>query len=60
MKTSAKVKQAGLKSLNEMVKITGITRQGLNNMNKDNPRKFNVFLMGAVAIKAARLLEDEK
>jgi hypothetical protein len=59
MKPSEKAKAAGLKNLKEMVAITGVQRETLHLWNKNNPRKFNVFLMGAVAIKAARLLEDE-
>ena len=49
MFASEKAKKAGLKGLNEMSELTGVSRQTLNNWNKENPLKFDTFLMGAVA-----------
>lgn len=51
MFASEKAKKAGLKGLTEMSELTGVSRQTLNNWNKENQLKFDTFLLGAVCKK---------
>lgn len=53
MTPSEKCKAAGLKSLLELVEISGVSEQTLINWHKNKPKLFAVVLAGAVAIKAS-------
>jgi len=48
MTASQKAKAAGLKNLDELVDISGESRQTLNNWHKKKPLKFELVLKGAV------------
>ena len=48
MKPSESAKLAGLKSLAEMAEISGESVQTLNNWFKNEPRRFELVLKGAV------------
>lgn len=48
MKPSESAKLAGLKSLAEMAEISGESVQTLNNWFKNEPRRFDLVLKGAV------------
>jgi len=56
MTPSEQCKAAGLKSLAELAKISGVSVQTLINWHKDKPALFATALAGAVAIKAANAL----
>jgi hypothetical protein len=50
MTTSEQCKAAGLKSLAELSKISGVSVQTLINWHKDKPALFSVVVAGAVAL----------
>lgn len=51
MKASDKVKAAGLKSLNELKSISGVSTRTLQDWNNKKPLLFEVVLKGAVVKK---------
>lgn len=51
MNASQKAKAAGLKSLDELVEISGESRQTLNNWHNKKPVKFELVLKGAIVKK---------
>lgn len=51
MKPSEKCKQAGLKSLDELSKLTGESTQTLRNWHKSRPVAFETILYGAAMKK---------
>jgi hypothetical protein len=53
MTPSEQCKTAGLKSLAELAKISGVSVQTLINWHRDKPALFAVVVAGAVVIKAA-------
>ncbi len=53
MTPSQQAKQAGLKSLAQVSRITGVRFQTLNNWAKNKPELFNVVIQGCLAIKGA-------
>jgi transcriptional regulator with XRE-family HTH domain len=53
MTPSEQCKAAGLKSLADLAKISGVSVQTLINWHKDKPALFSTVLAGAVVIKAA-------
>jgi len=53
MTPSEQCKAAGLKSLAELAKISGVSVQTLINWHKYKPALFTTVLAGAVVIKAA-------
>ena len=58
MKPSEKAKSAGLKSLAELAEISGESVQTLNNWFKNEPRRFELILKGALVEKFAQSLEQ--
>lgn len=52
MTPSEQCKAAGLKSLAELVRISGVSEQTLINWHKNKPKLFAVVVAGAVSIKA--------
>lgn len=52
---SQQCKEAGLKSLAELVRISEVSEQTLINWHKNKPRLFAVLLTGAVVVKAANV-----
>lgn len=52
MSPSEQCKQAGLKSLAELVRITGISEQTLINWHRSRPQLFGVIVAGAAQVKA--------
>ncbi len=57
MKPSEKAKSAGLKSLAELAEISGESVQTLNNWFKNEPRRFELILKGAVSEKFAHRID---
>jgi len=57
---SRKVKDGGLKNLNEMASITGESRQSLNNWFKLRPQRFELLLIGCIAMKMEALNEGKE
>lgn len=55
MTPSEQCKVAGLKSLAELAKISGVSVQTLINWSRDKPALFATVVAGAVVIKAANL-----
>lgn len=55
MTPSEQCKQAGLKSLAELVRISEVSEQTLINWHKNKPRLFTVVVAGAAVIKAANV-----
>ena len=55
MTASEQAKAAGLKSLAELAKISGVSVQTLINWHKDKPALFATVVAGAVVIKAANV-----
>ena len=53
MPPSEQCKAAGLKSLVELAKISGVSVQTLINWSRDKPQLFATVVAGAVVIKAA-------
>jgi hypothetical protein len=53
MTASQSAKSAGLKSLAEVVELTGVSHQTLNNWHNDKPKLFAVVLTGCKTIKTA-------
>lgn len=51
MTPSEQCKQAGLKSLAELVRITGESKENLINWHRDKPRRFEIILQGAIQVK---------
>jgi len=50
MSASKQAKQAGLKSLADVSKITGVSTQTLNNWYNDKPALFYAVIIGSVEI----------
>ena len=50
MSPSEQCKAAGLKSLAQLVAITGVSEQTLINWHRNKPRLFEVVIAGAVAL----------
>ena len=46
--------KAGLKNLNELIKITGVARTTLISWSKNKPKLFQCVVYGAVVIKNER------
>ena len=55
MTPSEQCKEAGLKSLAELVRISEVSEQTLINWHKNKPTLFAVVVAGAVVIKAANV-----
>ena len=55
MTPSQQCKAAGLKSLAELAKISGVSVQTLINWHKDKPTLFATVVAGAVVIKVANV-----
>jgi hypothetical protein len=55
MTPSEQCKAAGLKSLSELAKISGVSVQTLINWHKDKTLLFATIVAGAVVIKAANI-----
>ena len=55
MSPSEQCRAAGLKSLAELAKISGVSVQTLINWHKDKPALFATVVSGAVVIKAANV-----
>lgn len=51
MTPSQQCKQAGLKSLAELVRITDVSEQTLINWHKNKPKLFKVVIAGAVVCR---------
>jgi len=51
MKTSEKVKVAGLKNLDELSKMTKVTTEAFRRWDKDRPELFEIVLLGAMEKK---------
>ncbi len=51
MKPSEQVKQAGLKSLAELVEITGVSEQTLINWHKNKAKLFKIVVVGALVTR---------
>ena len=51
MPPSQQAKKAGLKSLTEVSKLTGVRFQTLNNWAKNKPELFNIVIIGCKASK---------
>lgn len=51
LKASEKALKVGLKSLEQVSKQTGISRQTLNNWSKNKPDLFDVVLIGVAHLK---------
>ena len=49
MTRAQEVKQAGLKSLNQMSELSNVKLRTLADIHKNNPIKFEVLLLGCVA-----------
>jgi hypothetical protein len=48
MTASEQAKQYGLKSLAEVAKLSNTSFQTLNNYHKNNPKRFDIILLGCV------------
>ena len=57
MKPSEQCKSAGLKSLVELSEISGESVQTLNNWHKNEPRRFELILKGALFEKTMSALD---
>jgi len=55
MKPSEKCKMAGLKSLAELVRITGRSERTLTEWARTDPDWFDLVLAGAVVVRLRRL-----
>jgi len=55
MKPSEKCKSLGLKSLKELIEITGESEQHLINLSKRKPVFFEIIILGAVVKKNKEL-----
>lgn len=51
MTPSQQCKEAGLKSLAELSRLTGVSEQTLINWFHDKPKLFDVVVLGAASIK---------
>ena len=51
MTPSQQCKQAGLKSLAELSRVSGVSEQTLINWHRDKPVLFNVVCLGAARVK---------
>jgi len=51
MTPSKQAKAAGLKGLAEMSRICATSKETLTNWHRDQPRKFEVMLAGAVVVR---------
>ena len=60
MTPSEQCKAAGLKSLAELSKISGVSVQTLINWHKDKPTLFATVVDGAVVIKAANAAVERR
>jgi lambda repressor-like predicted transcriptional regulator len=54
MTPSQKAKSAGLSSLAEVSKMTGVSTQTLNNWFNEKPKLFEIVIAGCVAVKAEK------
>ena len=54
MTPSEQCRSAGLTSLAELVRISGVSVQSLINWSRHKPKLFAVVIAGAVVIKAAK------
>ena len=59
MKPSEQCKEAGLKSLAELVEISGVSEQTLINWHKNKPDLFAVVIAGAQAMKETYAFNEE-
>jgi len=50
MTPSQQAKAAGLKSLSQVTKMTGVSLQTLSNWHKNKPELFKVVIAGCVAL----------
>jgi hypothetical protein len=55
MKPSEKAKLAGLKSLNELIELSGETKQTILAWHKHHPKRFDAALTYAVIKKLERI-----
>ncbi len=53
MTASQQAKQAGLKSLAEVTRMTGQSKETLSNWSRNKPELFHVVIQGCLAIKGA-------
>lgn len=53
MKAHQEVKEAGLKSLAEMERLTGEPAEKLRRWHRDRPRLFKIVLFGCLKLKGA-------
>ncbi len=51
MTASQQAKQAGLKSLAEVTRMTGQSKETLSNWSRNKPELFHVVIQGCLAIK---------
>lgn len=54
MKPSQQAKAAGLKSLAEVTRMTGVSKDTLNNWSKHKPELFSIVIKGCAAEKAEK------
>jgi lambda repressor-like predicted transcriptional regulator len=54
MTPSQKAKSAGLSSLAEVSKITGVSTQTLNNWFNEKPKLFEIVIAGCAAVKSEK------
>ena len=57
MTPSEQCKQAGLKSLAELQRVSGESKQTLINWHKNKPKLFSLVLLGACSISAGDVTE---
>lgn len=55
---SQQCKQAGLKSLAELVRASGVSEQTLINWHRDKPKLFELLICGALNKKAQYLVNS--
>ena len=54
MKLSKRVKAIGLDDIKELIALSNVPRSTLYDMAKNNPRHFDVVLLGCVQLKMMR------
>jgi lambda repressor-like predicted transcriptional regulator len=54
MTPSQKAKSAGLSSLAEVSKMTGVSTQTLNNWFNEKPKLFEIVIAGCAAVKSEK------
>jgi len=52
MTASEQAKEAGLKSLAEVTRLTGVSKETLSNWQRNKPKLFDVVLKGCLAEKS--------